>query len=62
MLEEIRQQYRLNRPIPIQYFYWIEGRALGEPGQIDAARKARSASLVAEKLPVTLQLAGMAIV
>ena len=25
VLEEIRQQYRLNEPIPVQYFYWIKG-------------------------------------
>ena len=39
VLEEIRQQYQLNEPIPVQYFYWIEGRAVGEPGRIDAAQE-----------------------
>ena len=61
VLEEIRQQYRLNEPIPIQYFYWIKGVLSGNLGE-SMRLKASVASLVAEKLPVTLQLAAMAIV
>ena len=33
VLEEIRQQYRLNEPIPIQYFYWIKGVLSGNLGK-----------------------------
>ena len=61
VLEEIRQQYRLNEPIPIQYFYWIKGVLSGNLGE-SMRLKSSVASLVAEKLPVTLQLAGMAII
>jgi peptide/nickel transport system permease protein len=61
VLEEIREQYRLNEPIPIQYFYWIKGVLSGNLGE-SMRLKASVASLVAEKLPVTLQLAAMAIV
>ena len=61
VLEEIRQQYRLNEPIPIQYFYWIKGVLSGNLGE-SMRLKASVASLVGEKLPVTLQLAAMAIV
>src|SRR5215203_7167987 len=61
VLEEIRQQYRLNEPIPIQYFYWIKGVLSGNLGE-SMRLKASVASLVSEKLPVTLQLAAMAIV
>ena len=61
VLEEIRQQYRLNEPIPIQYFYWIKGVLSGNLGE-SMRLKSSVASLVAEKLPVTLQLAAMAIV
>jgi len=25
VIEQIRQQYRLDRPIPVQYFYWVKG-------------------------------------
>ena len=60
VLEEIRQQYRLNEPIPIQYFYWMKGVLSGNLGE-SMRLKSSVASLVAEKLPVTLQLAGMAI-
>jgi peptide/nickel transport system permease protein len=61
VLEEIRQQYRLNEPIPIQYFYWIKGVLSGNLGE-SMRLKASVGSLVSEKLPVTLQLAAMAIV
>src|SRR6478752_6200506 len=60
VLEEIRQQYRLNDPIPIQYFYWIKGVLSGNLGE-SMRLKSSVASLVAEKLPVTLQLAFMAL-
>src|SRR5262249_59885799 len=58
--EETRQQSRLNEPIPVQYFYWIKGVLSGNLGE-SMRLKSSVASLVAEKLPVTLQLAGMAI-
>src|SRR5437899_11390569 len=61
VLEEIRQQYRLNEPIPVQYFYWMKGVLSGNLGE-SMRLKSSVASLVAEKLPVTLQLAGMAII
>ena len=61
VLEEIRQQYRLNEPIPVQYFYWVKGVLSGNLGE-SMRLKSSVASLVAEKLPVTLQLAAMAIV
>ena len=49
-----------NEPIPVQYFYWIKGVLPGNLG--DSMRlKSSVASLVAEKLPVTLQLAAMAL-
>src|SRR5580704_6927164 len=60
VLEEIRQQYRLNEPIPVQYFYWMKGVLSGNLGE-SMRLKSSVSSLVAEKLPVTLQLAGMAL-
>ena len=56
VLEEIREQYRLNEPIPVQYFYWIKGVLSGNLGE-SMRLKSSVSSLVAEKLPVTLQLA-----
>ena len=60
VLQQIREQYRLNEPVPVQYFYWIKGVLSGNLGE-SMRLKSSVASLVAEKLPVTLQLAGMAL-
>ena len=60
VLEEIREQYRLNEPIPVQYFYWMKGVLTGNLGE-SMRLKSSVAALVAEKLPVTLQLAAMAL-
>ncbi|MBS0522909.1 MAG: ABC transporter permease [Proteobacteria bacterium] len=60
VLAEIRQQYRLDRPIPVQYFYWVKGVLSGNLGE-SMRLKASVGSLVREKLPVTLQLAAMAL-
>ncbi len=60
VLAEIREQYRLNEPVPIQYFYWMKGVLSGNLGE-SMRLKSSVASLVAEKLPVTLQLAAMAL-
>ena len=60
VLEEIRQQYRLNEPIPVQYFYWIKGVLSGNLGE-SMRLKSGVGTLVMQKLPVTLQLAAMAL-
>ena len=58
--QQIRKQYRLDQPIPVQYLYWVKGVLYGQPGRIDAAQEP-VARLVLQKLPVTLQLASMAL-
>ncbi|HVX78583.1 MAG TPA: ABC transporter permease [Bradyrhizobium sp.] len=60
VIEQIRQQYRLDRPIPVQYFYWVKGVLSGDFGE-SLRNKEPVLNLIAEKLPVTLQLASMAI-
>jgi len=60
VLEEIRHQYRLDQPIPVQYFYWVKGVLSGNLGE-SMRLKSPVGSLVIEKLPVTLQLAAMAL-
>lgn len=60
VLQQIREQYRLNEPVPVQYFYWMKGVLAGNLGE-SMRLKSSVGSLVAEKLPVTLQLAGMAL-
>jgi peptide/nickel transport system permease protein len=60
VLAEIREQYRLDQPIPVQYFYWVKGVLSGNLGE-SMRLKAPVGALVIEKLPVTLQLAAMAL-
>jgi peptide/nickel transport system permease protein len=61
VIEQIRRQYRLDQPIPIQYFYWVKGVLTGDLGESMRIKKPVR-ELIQEKLPVTLQLATMAIV
>src|SRR3984893_5451026 len=61
VIAQIRQQYRLDQPIPIQYAYWIKGVLSGDLGE-SLRNKMPVRELIAQKLPVTMQLAAMAIV
>jgi peptide/nickel transport system permease protein len=61
VIEQIRRQYRLDQPIPIQYVYWVKGVLTGDLGESMRIKKPVR-ELILEKLPVTMQLAGMAIV
>lgn len=61
VIEQIRKQYRLDQPIPIQYFYWLQGVLTGNLGE-SMRLKVPVADLVLAKLPVTLQLASMAMI
>jgi peptide/nickel transport system permease protein len=61
VIAQIRQQYRLDQPIPVQYVYWVKGVLTGDLGE-SMRIKQPVRSLILEKLPVTLQLGLMAIV
>src|SRR5918911_308112 len=61
VIEQIRKQYRLDQPIPVQYVYWVKGVLSGDLGE-SMRFKQGVLPLVLQKLPVTLQLASMAIV
>jgi peptide/nickel transport system permease protein len=61
VIAQIRAQYRLDQPIPIQYVYWVKGVLTGDLGE-SMRIKQPVRSLILEKLPVTLQLGLMAIV
>jgi peptide/nickel transport system permease protein len=61
VIAQIRRQYRLDQPIPIQYLYWVKGVLTGDLGE-SMRIKQPVRSLILEKLPVTLQLGLMAIV
>jgi peptide/nickel transport system permease protein len=61
VIEQIRRQYRLDRSIPVQYVYWIKGVLSGDLGE-SMRIKEKVLDLILAKLPVTIQLASMAIV
>ena len=61
VIEQIRKQYRLDQPIPVQYVYWVKGVLTGDLGE-SMRIKQPVLDLVLQKLPVTMQLASMAIV
>lgn len=61
VIEQIRKQYRLDQPLPVQYLHWIGGVLQGDLGE-SMRIKQPVASLIADKLPVTLQLASMAMI
>jgi peptide/nickel transport system permease protein len=61
VIAQIRKQYRLDQPLPVQYLHWIGGVLKGDLGE-SMRLKVSVADLVVQKLPVTLQLAFMAII
>jgi peptide/nickel transport system permease protein len=61
VIEQIRRQYRLDRPLPVQYVYWVKGVLTGDLGE-SMRIKEKVLDLILAKLPVTIQLASMAIV
>ena len=60
VLEYLREKYRLNDPIPVQYVTWVGNAVRGDLG-ISLRTNQPVTELIAEKLPVTIQLAVMAI-
>ena len=55
----LREKFHLDEPLPLRYWYWLSGVLHGDLG--DSVRIQRPVSdLILEKLPVTLQLATMA--
>src|SRR5580700_607054 len=60
VIEQIRKQYHLDQPIPVQYAYWVKGVLSGDLGE-SLRIKVPVLDLIEQKLPVTLQLASMAI-
>src|SRR5262245_53684903 len=60
VIEQIRRQYHLDQSPPVQYFYWMRGVLTGNLGE-SMRIKQPVLDLVLQKLPVTMQLASMAI-
>src|SRR4051794_40046728 len=61
VIAQIRAQYRLDQPVPVQYVYWVKGVLSGDFGE-SLRNKVPVRELIGQKLPVTIQLASMAIV
>lgn len=57
----LREKYRLNDPVIVQYFAWVGAALQGDLG-ISLRTNQPVLELIAEKLPVTIQLATMALV
>jgi peptide/nickel transport system permease protein len=57
----LHAKLHLDEPLPIRYVYWVNGVLHGDLGESLRMQKPVLA-LIAEKLPVTLELAGIAIV
>ena len=55
----LRQKMRLDEPLPVQYAYWLGGVLQGDLGESQRIQKPVT-ELILEKLPVTIQLAAMA--
>jgi peptide/nickel transport system permease protein len=60
VIAKIREQYRLDQPIPLQYAWWVKGVLSGDLGE-SLRIKVPVMDLIVQKLPVTMQLASMAI-
>src|SRR5258706_182619 len=57
----VRARFHLDEPLPLRYWYWARGVLHGDLG--DSVRIQKPVTeLILEKLPVTIQLAAMAIV
>jgi peptide/nickel transport system permease protein len=60
-VEHLRRKLNLDRPLPVRYFLWVGGVVKGDLGESLRVQKP-VVDLILEKLPVTVQLASMAIV
>ena len=61
VVAHLREKMHLDKPLPVQYFYWLGGVLRGDLGESLRIQKPVTA-LIAEKLPVTIELALLAIV
>lgn len=61
VLDNIREKYHLNKPIAEQYTIWLKNTLTGDLGESFKMKQSVSA-MIAERLPLTLQLVFMSIV
>src|SRR5437764_777282 len=59
VIRYLRGKFHLDEPLPVRYGYWLKGVMQGDLGE--SVRIQRPVTeLIVEKLPVTLELAGLA--
>lgn len=61
VIEALREKYRMNDPIPVQYLAWAGAALQGDLG-ISLRTQQPVLELIGQKLPVTIQLAVMALI
>ncbi len=61
VLQQIREELKLDQPLPVQYLSWVGNVVQGNLGYSWRSRE-RITTLIGQKLPVTLQLGAMAFV
>src|SRR5437762_10456521 len=61
VIAQIRQQYRLDQPLPVQYVYWVKGVVTGDLGE-SLSIKMPVRDLILQKLQVTIQVTTMAMI
>ncbi len=61
VIAHLRETLHLDKPFPVRYFYWLRGVLRGDLGE-SLRMQQPVRTLIAEKLPVTLELACIAIV
>ncbi|MGG1661033.1 ABC transporter permease [Brevibacillus sp. NRS-1366] len=61
VLENIREKYHLNKPVWEQYTIWLKNALTGDLGESFKMKQSVSA-MIAERLPMTLQLVFMSII
>ena len=59
-IDEIREKYGLNAPLPVQYLRWLGLAATGDLGESIRTRTAVT-SMIAGKLPITIELTGLSL-
>ncbi|HET7136308.1 MAG TPA: ABC transporter permease, partial [Casimicrobiaceae bacterium] len=61
VIAHLRETMHLDKPLPVQYVYWLKGVLHGDLGESQRAQLPVT-TLIAQKLPVTIELACLALV
>jgi peptide/nickel transport system permease protein len=61
VIAHLRETMHLDKPLPVQYVYWLKGVLHGNLGESQRAQQPVT-TLIAQKLPVTIELACLALV